>query len=155
VLAGNHDRWVTGDLPLDMLPLPRQGAELEWQRTHLSDRQLRWRAVLPSHVRRGDMSLWHGSADDPLTGAIASDAEAAAHLARQQTPIGLVGHTHRPMAARLDGSRLRYDEHPERAQLGGPARVALNPGAVVGTSRWLDLDGERQGGTLAAGVASE
>ena len=22
VLAGNHDRWVTGDLPLDMLPLP-------------------------------------------------------------------------------------------------------------------------------------
>jgi len=86
------------------------------------------------------MSLWHGSADDPLTGAIASDVGAAAHLARQQTPIGLVGHTHRPMAGCLDDSGLRYDQHPKSAQLGGRVRAVLNPGAVIGTSRWLDLD---------------
>ena len=29
-LAGNHDRWVTGQLSLSMLPLPRQRSQLQW-----------------------------------------------------------------------------------------------------------------------------
>jgi predicted phosphodiesterase len=139
-LAGNHDRWVTGDLPLDMLPLPRQRAELEWQRSQLSAEQLRWLAGLPAHERRDDIELWHGSAEDPVTGWISSPADAAGHLARQLTPIGLVGHTHHPLIARLHEQDLHYNDHPERENLAGPNRTVLNPGAVIATRCWLELD---------------
>lgn len=57
VLAGNHDRWVTGHLPLDMLPLPRQRTELDWQHAQLSAEQLTWLAALPAHTRRDEISL--------------------------------------------------------------------------------------------------
>lgn len=50
VLAGNHDCWVTGRLPLDMLSLPRQRARLYWQRTQLSDEQLAWLAGLKTRA---------------------------------------------------------------------------------------------------------
>lgn len=140
VLAGNHDRWVTGALPLDMLPLPRQRAELQWQRTQLSAELLAWLAGLPDHERRDDIELWHGSAEDPITGWISTEADAAGHLARQQTSIGLVGHTHRPLIARLDGSAVSHDERPAREHLTGRDRAVLNPGAVTATRRWLELD---------------
>ncbi len=47
-LAGNHDRWVTGQLSLSMLPLPRQRAQLQWQHRVLSSEQLTWLAALPA-----------------------------------------------------------------------------------------------------------
>lgn len=83
-----------------MLPLPRQRAQLQWQNRVLSDEQLAWLAALPAHARQHDVELWHGSAQDPLTGWISSPQDATEHLARQQTAIGLVGHTHRPLSRR-------------------------------------------------------
>jgi hypothetical protein len=41
-LAGNHDRRGTGQLTPDMLPLPRQRAQLQGQRRALSNDQLAW-----------------------------------------------------------------------------------------------------------------
>lgn len=140
VLAGNHDRWVTGTLPLDMLPLPRQRAELESQRAQLSSEQLEWLASLPSHARRDGIELWHGSAEDPVTGWIANELDATNHLVHQSVPIGLVGHTHRPMFARLQGRTMQWNEHPDREQLSGLDRTVLNPGAVTRTHCWLELD---------------
>jgi 3',5'-cyclic AMP phosphodiesterase CpdA len=58
VLAGNHDRWFTGTLPLDMLPLPRERVELKSQRAQLSSERLKWLAGLPAHTRRGGIGLW-------------------------------------------------------------------------------------------------
>jgi len=51
VRADNHDGRVTGRLPLDMLSLPRQRAQLQWQRTQLSDEQLAWLVGLPTRAR--------------------------------------------------------------------------------------------------------
>lgn len=117
-LAGNHDRWVTGQLSLSMLPLPRQRAELQWQHRVLSNEQLTWLAALPAQGRAHDIELWHGSAQDPITSAqdpitgwISSPQDAADHLARQQARIGLVGHTHRPLIAENNGTTIHYDEH--------------------------------------------
>jgi predicted phosphodiesterase len=98
-LAGNHDRWVAGDLPLDMLPLPRQRAQLQWQHRELSDDQLAWLRGLADHARRDDVELWHASAEDPISHGITTLEDATDHLTRQRTPVGLVGHTH-PVAAR-------------------------------------------------------
>lgn len=143
-LAGNHDRWVTQKLPLDMLPLPRQRAELEWQRAQLSDEQLQWLAGLSSAGRCADVALWHGSAEDPVTGWISSAADAGAHLARQDSSIGLVGHTHRPMIARLQQGHISWNQQPERENLSPTGRSVLNPGAVIATRRWLELDLDAQ-----------
>jgi diadenosine tetraphosphatase ApaH/serine/threonine PP2A family protein phosphatase len=111
-LAGNHDRWVTGQLSLSMLPLPRQRAQLQWQHRVLSNEQLAWLAALPAQGRAHDIELWHGSVQDPITGWISSPQDAADHLARQQARIGLVGHTHRPLIAENNGTTIDYDEHP-------------------------------------------
>jgi predicted phosphodiesterase len=104
-LAGNHDRWVTGQLSLSMLPLPRQRAQLQWHRV-LSNEQLAWLAALPAQGRAHDIEFWHGSVQDPRTGWISSPQHAADHLARQEAPIGLVGHTHRPLIAENTGTRI-------------------------------------------------
>lgn len=148
VLGGNHDAWVTGGLTLDMLPLPRQRNELIWQRGQLSDEQLAWLAVRPSHANRAGVELWHGSADDPLTGWFNTRSDALAHLERQRVTIGLVGHTHRAAAANLSGGAVDWNApQPKRLDLSGGGRWLLNPGAVTGPGAWLELD-------VANGVAS-
>ena len=146
-LAGNHDRWVTGDLPLDMLPLPRQRAELQWQRRELSHEHLAWLAALPDHARRDDVELWHASAEDPLTLGISTSQDAADHLARQQTAVGLVGHTHRRLLAWTDGTTVEVDKDPNAHDLSVDGRAVLNPGPVRRAHRWLQLDLARRQAT--------
>jgi diadenosine tetraphosphatase ApaH/serine/threonine PP2A family protein phosphatase len=123
-----------------MLPLPHQRAQLQWQHGVLSNEQLTWLAALPAQGRAHDIELWHGSAQDPITGWISSPQDAADHLARQQARIGLVGHTHRPLIAENNGTTIQYDEHPGSHDLADDRRAVLNPGAVLGSRRWLELD---------------
>ena len=146
-LAGNHDRWITGQLSLSMLPLPRQRAQLQSQHRVLSNEQLTWLAALPVQGRAQDVELWHGSSQDPITGRISSPQDAADHLSRQQARIGLVGHTHRPLIAENNGTTIEYDEHPDSHDFADDRSAMLNPGAVLGSRRWLELD-------LAAGNAT-
>lgn len=139
VLAGNHDAWVAGTLSLDMLSLPRQQRELIWQRAELSEVQLAWLAALPAHVERAGAELWHGSAEDPLTGGVNTEAEAIEHFNRQRADIGLIGHTHRAMVGHCQGAR--WTEPPsDRLDLSRGGRWLLNPGAVAGAASWLELD---------------
>lgn len=141
VLAGNHDAWVTGELPLDLLPLPRQRTELTWQRAELSDDQLAWLAGLPTHAQRAGVELWHGSADDPLMGWLSTHTDAIAHLDRQRAAIGLVGHTHRPAVGHRRRGIVRFTERPpQRVELERKGRWVINPGAVTGAGAWLELD---------------
>lgn len=144
MLAGNHDRWVTGGLPLDMLALPRQRAELLWQRDQLTAEQLAWLTGLPVHARNDDVELWHASAQDPITGWISSYVDAAEHLTRQSARIGLVGHTHRPLIARLRHAGVDFDEAPHHEDLASAPRTVLNPGAVTHNHCWLELDLDAQ-----------
>jgi len=146
-LGGNHDAWVAGKLALDLLPLPRQRRELEWQRAELSADQLEWLAARPSYSERAGVEAWHGSASDPLTEGIDGLPAAADHFSRQQAAIGLAGHTHRAMAASLGGGEVEWLEPPPASlDLAAAPRWLLNPGAVLGRASWLDLD-------LGAGVA--
>ena len=52
----------------------------------------------PTTRREGDMTLVHGSPRDPVWEYITSIPVARANLADLETPIGLHGHTHVPMA---------------------------------------------------------
>lgn len=141
VLAGNHDAWVTGALSLDLLPLPRQRVELEGQRAELAGSRLDWLARLPAYLRHAGVELWHGSAEDPVTGWVATDADAKAHLEHQRARIGLVGHTHRAAVGRLEEGAISWNQPPpERVSLRQGGRWLLNPGPVITTGSWMELD---------------
>lgn len=148
VLGGNHDAWVTGALALDLLPLPRQGTELTGQRREISEAQLTWLSDLAFYARHAGVELWHGSADDPLTGWIDAEESATTHFKRQQEAIGLAGHTHRAAVAhRLRGVITWTEPPPKRLDLSPGGQWLLNPGAVTETGSWLELD-------LSAGAAA-
>lgn len=141
VLGGNHDAWVAGTMALEILPLPRQRLELSWQRAQLNEAQLAWLAARPPHLKRAAVELWHGSAEDPLTGAVNTEAEATEHFNRQRADIGLIGHTHRAMAGHLGQGGVRWGEPPiVRLDLSPDRRWLLNPGAIADAGSWLELD---------------
>ena len=109
-LAGNHDRWVTGQLSLSMLPLPRQRAQLRWQHRVLSSEQLTWLAALPAQGWAHDIELWHGSAQDPITGWISSPARRG-RSSRPPAGPDRARRAHPPTVARRE---QRHDDRVRR-----------------------------------------
>jgi hypothetical protein len=82
-------------------------------------------------ARRGDVRCWHGSPRNPVHEFVGA-ANAAACLAAQRGPLGLVAHTHVPAAfqAGPDGGARQVAVRPgEPLDLAG-GKWLLNPGAV-------------------------
>jgi len=44
------------------------------------------------------------------------------------------------LIAENNGTTIEYDEHPDSHDLADDHRAVLNPGAVLGSRRWLELD---------------
>jgi diadenosine tetraphosphatase ApaH/serine/threonine PP2A family protein phosphatase len=145
-VAGNHDRAALGGPEIDWFN-PDARAAMEWTRGRIGERTAAWLAALPTTRREAGMTLVHGSPRDPVWEYVTSTPVARANLAVLETPIGLHGHTHLPMAwadvdGRIDaiapgpGSSFRLDGRP----------ALLNPGSV-GQPRdgdpdasWLEID---------------
>jgi diadenosine tetraphosphatase ApaH/serine/threonine PP2A family protein phosphatase len=145
-VAGNHDRAAVGGSEIDVFN-PDARAAMEWTRGRISEATRAWLGSLPTMAREGGMTLVHGSPRDPVWEYVTSVPVARANLAALETPIGLHGHTHVPMAwadrdGRIDpiapgpGSSFRLDGRP----------ALLNPGSVGQprdgdpTSSWLEID---------------
>jgi diadenosine tetraphosphatase ApaH/serine/threonine PP2A family protein phosphatase len=145
-VAGNHDRAAVGGSEIDVFN-PDARAAMEWTRGRISEATRAWLGSLPTTAREGGMTLVHGSPRDPVWEYVTSVPVARANLAALETPIGLHGHTHVPMAwadrdGRIDpiapgpGSSFRLDGRP----------ALLNPGSVGQprdgdpTSSWLEID---------------
>ena len=76
----------------------------------------------------------HGTLRWPIWEYLYSPDAALAHLERQQTPFGLVGHTHVPMLVVEDekaeeGCQMHYPEDGTTVKL-GDRRLIINPGGV-------------------------
>jgi diadenosine tetraphosphatase ApaH/serine/threonine PP2A family protein phosphatase len=75
----------------------------------------------------------HGTLRGPIWEYLYSSEAALAHLQRQQTPFGLVGHTHIPMVATASEGespcRLHYLEDGATVIL-GQERLVINSGSV-------------------------
>jgi diadenosine tetraphosphatase ApaH/serine/threonine PP2A family protein phosphatase len=145
-VAGNHDRAAVGGSEIDVFN-PDARAAMEWTRGRISEATRAWLGSLPTMAHEGGMTLVHGSPRDPVWEYVTSVPVARANLAALETPIGLHGHTHVPMAwadrdGRIDpiapgpGSSFRLDGRP----------ALLNPGSVGQprdgdpTSSWLEID---------------
>jgi diadenosine tetraphosphatase ApaH/serine/threonine PP2A family protein phosphatase len=129
-LAGNHDLAVRGTIDLEEFhgdaglaaTWTRQVLEPEWQ--SLLDR------LEPEGAAHG-VSLYHGSARDPVWEYVLSDEGALATLELAGSPLVLVGHSH--IALRvvragddLDGGVAAAGTELELADV----RALLNPGSV-------------------------
>ena len=147
-VAGNHDLAALGGSEIDWFN-PDARAAMEWTRARIGADARAWLGRLPQTRREGNLTLVHGSPRDPVWEYVTSLPVARANLAALETPFGLHGHTHHPMAwaerdGRIDaiapgpGSTFRLD--------GGSA--LLNPGSVGQprdgdvTASWLEIDTE-------------
>ena len=145
-VAGNHDLAALGGSEIDWFNPDARGA-MEWTRGRIDEQTKAWLTALPTALDEQGMTLVHGSPRDPVWEYITSVPAARANLAVLETPIGLHGHTHLPMAwadrdGRIDaiapgpGSEFRLDGR----------RALLNPGSVGQprdgdpTASWLEID---------------
>jgi hypothetical protein len=161
-LLGNHDYGATGNIEPERFGAPGSPAvrSLELARAWLGEEELAWMRSRRPAARRDGVQCWHGSPRNPVHEFVGA-GNAAACLAAQRGPLGLVAHTHVPAAFReADGGARQVAVRPgEPLDLAG-GRWLLNPGAVgaalpsrlgwwdgldaQAAAFWLLLDLERQ-----------
>jgi len=126
-VSGNHDLAAAGAMGTEAFnPLAAEAAL--WTAERLSAEEKAWLRELPQVSTVGEFTLTHGSLKDPAWEYLYSSAAAAAHLARQATDYGFVGHTHVPLVF-FEASRTLSPGAGEVLDLSG-TRFVANPGGV-------------------------
>jgi predicted phosphodiesterase len=132
-LLGNHDYLALRDGPAN--------PSIEHARAVLSEDSVAWMRSRKPASRWGEaVQMWHGGPHNAVHEFV-GPRNAPSCLARQQAPLGLVGHTHVAAAFHDGTSRVRIAP-------GEPLDISrgkwlLNPGAVftpTGIASWLRLD---------------
>lgn len=102
-IAGNHDKAVTGDLPLtDFSTLARFG--VEWTQSHLRPDYQEYLAGLPMTIENEQMLLVHSSPEAPEEFRyVFTEEDAAESLQFLAVQLCFIGHTHRPAIFCDDG----------------------------------------------------
>ena len=130
-VAGNHDLAACGKMGTEEFNEAAATAA-RWTAGQLSPVAREYLEGLPMVVSEGDFTLVHGSLRWPEWEYLLSSEQAQAHLELQQTPYGLVGHSHLPLVceeAEPAPPRLRPTADGERVELGA-TRLILNPGGA-------------------------
>lgn len=147
IVAGNHDRAATGMMGVEEFN-PDAAAAALWTRDRLAHEDAAYLNALPevtgatgepetsqTATRRGEFTLVHGTLRRPVWEYLYTHDAARAHLQRQRTAFGLVGHTHVPMLV------VEGDQYPEgcelfrlrdgdRIELDPVVKLVINPGGV-------------------------
>jgi diadenosine tetraphosphatase ApaH/serine/threonine PP2A family protein phosphatase len=129
-LAGNHDLAVRGTI--DLLEFSGDaGIAARWTRTVLRDEWLAYLNTLETTGEAENVSLYHGSARDPVWEYVLSDEAALATIVLAPHPLALVGHSHVALQVALHESSLEGGLAPAgtRVELADAKRL-LNPGSV-------------------------
>jgi diadenosine tetraphosphatase ApaH/serine/threonine PP2A family protein phosphatase len=150
-LAGNHDLVVLGTL--DMTDFAGEAAlAAEWTRGVLDEEARAFLAPLEPQAKRNGVTLYHGSARDPVWEYVLSDEAAWWTFQVAKEPLMLVGHSHVPLTISFDGETLEGGVAGDGAEIDlSEKRRLLNPGSVgqprQGDPRacflLLDLDARR------------
>jgi len=96
-LSGNHDMVITGEIKLDAFSHDARAAA-EWTMGVLDPEQLRRLSELRPSGERHDVELNHGSIRDPVWEYVIDDRTAAICIEHQTSALGMVGHSHVPLA---------------------------------------------------------
>ena len=129
-VRGNHDAAAVGTIGTEWFNDDAREA-VEWTAERLDPVARAWLLRLPETLRVGDFTLVHGSLRDPTWEYVVSAASARASLGLLETPYGLIGHSHLPVAFREEGERLVgiLAEGPQELPL-DERHLLLNPGGV-------------------------
>jgi predicted phosphodiesterase len=132
-LVGNHDYGATGSVELSRLGEHGSAGQrsIELARERLSDAAVEWLRSRKPAARREGVQCWHGGPRNAVWEFV-GPSNAAACLAAQRAPLGLVGHTHVPDAweATPGGGARRVKIQPGVALDIAAGKWLLNPGAV-------------------------
>jgi len=128
-VVGNHDLAAIRAVGLENFNL-LAAAAASWTATELREADKAWLRSLPEVLVEGDFSLVHGSLRDPVWEYLLSTVVARAHFEKQNTPYGLVGHSHIPF--------VLFEGAEGQSVLGRPGpivnmavpRFVINPGSV-------------------------
>lgn len=145
-VAGNHDLAAVGGSEIEWFN-PDARRAMEWTRARIGDSTKEWLRALPKTRIESGVTLVHGSPRDPVWEYITSVPVARANLAALETPLGLHGHTHFPMAwADRDGRTEAISPGPGSTFRLAGRHALLNPGSVGQprdgdpTASWLEID---------------
>ena len=150
-LAGNHDLAVRGTIDLEEFH-GEAGLAATWTREVLEPQ---WKELLDRLEPEGSahgVSLYHGSARDPVWEYVLGDEAALATLELAGSPLVLVGHSHVALQVVQSGDEVAGGVAPDGRELElAGVRALLNPGSVGqprdGDPRaaylLLDLDAQR------------
>jgi len=145
-VRGNHDAAALGGPEIEYFNVDARKAIL-WTRATISDETRAWLGALPDRLEREGFTLVHGSPRDPIWEYVTSTPVARAGIAAMDTPGGLHGHTHVPIAYLEDDGRLETVSPGAGSRIAFESRrVLLNPGSVgqardgIPTASWLILD---------------
>jgi diadenosine tetraphosphatase ApaH/serine/threonine PP2A family protein phosphatase len=130
-VVGNHDLAAIGGLGTDDFnPVAARAAT--WTGEHLSPEEHRYLSSLPFVVVEDDFTLVHGSLRWPEWEYLLSVEAAEEHFRLQETPYGLVGHSHVPfVAVQREGSPSAMTplQDGDVVELAA-TRLIVNPGGV-------------------------
>src|SRR5207249_55373 len=134
MVAGNHERAATGAIGTEDFN-PDAAAAAEWTKERLSPEEKSFLDGLPEIENESSFTLVHGTLRWPIWEYLYSPEAAIGHLALQETPFGLVGHTHVPMLVvedrtSFDGCQLFRLADGEKIELDPNIRMVVNPGSV-------------------------
>jgi diadenosine tetraphosphatase ApaH/serine/threonine PP2A family protein phosphatase len=136
MVAGNHERAATGAIGTEDFN-PDAAAAAQWTKARLTEDEREFLDSLPevSAPAADDFTLVHGTLRWPIWEYLFDSEAALAHLELQETPFGLVGHTHVPMLVGEDpqapeGCQLLRLYGDETVTLDRDQRIVLNPGSV-------------------------
>lgn len=131
-VVGNHDAAALGSPVVEWFNPDAYRAAL-WTRAVITDEARAWLAALPEIRDVEGATIVHGSPRNPLEEYVTTDAAAQAVLSVAKSDLALHGHTHRPVAWRVDRTGSIT---PTWIPAGGAtsslagARHLLNPGSV-------------------------
>jgi diadenosine tetraphosphatase ApaH/serine/threonine PP2A family protein phosphatase len=129
-LAGNHDLAVRGTIDLEEFAGEAEIAA-RWTRDLLDPQAHTFLDRLEPESTAHGVSLYHGSARDPIWEYVLSDEGALATLELADSPLVLVGHSHVALRVVQSGDELDGGVAPADTELDvGDVRALLNPGSV-------------------------
>ena len=129
-VRGNHDAAACGGPEIEWFN-PDARRAMEWTRAAIGPETIEWLSALPERDTTDGCELVHGSPREPIWEYVTSVAVARANLGVLQSPIGLHGHTHIPVAFVEDDGRVTVvsPNRQRRLELKG-RRALINPGSV-------------------------
>ncbi len=134
MVAGNHERAATGAIGTEDFN-PDAATAARWTKARLTAGERSFLDALPEVALQDEFTLVHGTLRWPIWEYLYSCEAAIGHLQLQETPFGLVGHTHVPALVMEDerlprGCELYRLADGERVELRREQRLVINPGSV-------------------------